>query len=36
VRTTARNFWFLSTAHTHDDVEKTLAAARDALIGLKE
>lgn len=31
VRVTARNFWFVSTAHTDADVERTLAAAEDAL-----
>jgi glutamate-1-semialdehyde 2,1-aminomutase len=31
VRVTSRNFWFISTAHTDEDVERTLAAAEAAL-----
>jgi glutamate-1-semialdehyde 2,1-aminomutase len=35
VRTTRRGTWFLSTAHTADDVETTLKAAKKALIACK-
>lgn len=31
IRTTARNFWFLSTAHSEADVETTLDVAAEAL-----
>ncbi|NLE61808.1 MAG: hypothetical protein GX616_25920 [Planctomycetes bacterium] len=31
VRTTARNFWFLSTAHTDEDIERTLRSTAEAL-----
>lgn len=36
VRTTARNFWFVSTAHTDADVDATLEIAAEALAAVEK
>ncbi len=36
VRITSRGTWFLSTAHSQADIDETLAAARQAMLGLSQ